>query len=103
MHKPVSLAVIFAARARAGPRAAAASGYLRPIGASGSRRFYYALGTVSLAASPGAALSPIAVAARGGIAVAAGQPLGAHLPTTRIRFDGVVARAGVSNHFGAAR
>jgi opacity protein-like surface antigen len=64
---------------------------------------YYDLGTVSLAASPVAALSPIAVAAPGGIAVAAGQLLGAHLPTTRLRFDGVVARAGVSFHFGGAR
>lgn len=64
---------------------------------------YYDLGTVSLAASTVAALSPISVAAPGGIAVAAGQPLGAHLPTTRLRFDGVVARAGVSYHFGGAR
>jgi outer membrane immunogenic protein len=62
---------------------------------------YYDLGAVSLAASPVAVLSPLSLSAPGGIAVVTGQPLAAHLPTTRIRFDGVVARAGVSFHFGA--
>lgn len=62
---------------------------------------YYDLGAVTLNASPVGALSPLTLAAPGGIAVAAGQPLGAALPSTRIRFDGVVARAGVNFHFGA--
>jgi outer membrane immunogenic protein len=57
---------------------------------------YYDLGAVSVASSPVGAVDP------DGLNLAAGAPgalLFASGPTTRVRFDGVIARAGVSYHF----
>lgn len=61
---------------------------------------YYDLGSVGVASSPVVAVSPIAVPAIVlGTAVAAGQPLIASSPLSRLKFDGVIARAGVNYHF----
>ncbi len=61
---------------------------------------YYDLGSVAFASSPVVAVSPITVpAAVLGTAVNAGQPLIANNPVTRIKYDGVIARAGVDYHF----
>jgi len=59
---------------------------------------YYDLGNVTLASSPVATLAPISVAF-GSLAFAAGQPLIANAPATRVRFDGVMVRTGVNYHF----
>jgi outer membrane immunogenic protein len=66
---------------------------------------YYDLGSVAFASSPVVAVSPITVPAIVlGTAVNAGQPLIASNPVTRVKYDGVIARAGVNYHFnwGAA-
>ena len=65
---------------------------------------YYDLGGATLSSSPVAALSPFAVPARvlAPVGVSAGQLLIANAPATRVRFDGVIVRAGVNYHFNWA-
>ncbi len=62
---------------------------------------YYDLGSATFASSPVLFMSPVAIAVPG---FAFGGPLMANMPTTRVRFDGVIARVGVNYHFnwGAA-
>jgi outer membrane immunogenic protein len=61
---------------------------------------YYDLGNVVFASSPVVAVSPITVPAIVlGTAINAGQPLIANNPVTRLKYDGVIARAGVNYHF----
>ncbi len=61
---------------------------------------YYDLGGLTFASSPVVATSPFAVpAAVLGTAVNVGQPLIANAPATRVKFDGVIARAGINYHF----
>jgi hypothetical protein len=57
------------------------------------------LGKATFASSPIVAASPITIAVPPFLAVNAGQPLIASTPTTRVAYDGVVLRAGVSYHF----
>jgi outer membrane immunogenic protein len=59
---------------------------------------YYDLGTVALASSPLIGIAPIGIAA-GPLAVNADQVLIASNPATHIKFDGVIARAGINYHF----
>jgi outer membrane immunogenic protein len=59
---------------------------------------YYDLGGGRIYSSPVALPSPLGVNL-GGINVAAGQLLMANSPVTHVRFDGVIARAGVNYHF----
>jgi outer membrane immunogenic protein len=58
---------------------------------------YFNLGNVTLASSPVAGVSPINFGFP--VGVAAGQVLIANNPVTRVRFDGVIARVGISHHF----
>jgi outer membrane immunogenic protein len=60
---------------------------------------YYDLGKATFASSPIVAASPVTIAVPPFLAVNAGQPLIANRPTTRVAYDGVVLRAGVSYHF----
>jgi outer membrane immunogenic protein len=62
---------------------------------------YYDLGSVALPSSPITAAAPIGVPANvlGPVGVDAGQVLMVNVPTTRVKFDGVVARAGINYHF----
>jgi outer membrane immunogenic protein len=59
---------------------------------------YYDRGTVALASSPLIGIAPIGIAA-GPLAVNAGQVLIANNPVTRVKFDGIIARAGINYHF----
>jgi outer membrane immunogenic protein len=70
---------------------------------------YYDLGAAEFGSSPIASVSPITlvvppIGGATGLAVNAGQVLIASAPVTRVRFDGVIARAGLNYHFnwGAA-
>jgi outer membrane immunogenic protein len=60
---------------------------------------YYQLGDATLNANPVVAVSPITLAVPPFLAVNAGQALIANKPATRVRYDGVVVRAGVNFHF----
>ncbi len=60
---------------------------------------YYQLGTVALNASPVIAASPTTIAVPPFLTVNAGQALIANKPATRVSYDGVIVRAGVSYHF----
>jgi outer membrane immunogenic protein len=60
---------------------------------------YYDLGTVSFGSTGVAAVSPINVALLGGAINILGGSLLTNVPTTRIQYDGVMARAGVNYHF----
>ena len=60
---------------------------------------YYDLGKASVGSSPVVAASPITVVVPPFLAVNAGRPLIANRPMTRVAYDGVVVRAGVSYHF----
>ncbi|PPD46457.1 MAG: outer-membrane immunogenic protein precursor [Methylocystis sp.] len=60
---------------------------------------YYDLGTVSFGSTGVAAVSPINVALLGGAVNILGGSLLTNVPTTRIQYDGVMARAGVNYHF----
>ncbi|MGA8169462.1 MAG: outer membrane beta-barrel protein [Methylocystis sp.] len=59
---------------------------------------YYDLGGGNIYSSPVALLSPLTVNL-GGIHAAAGQLLLANAPVTHVKFDGVIARAGINYHF----
>jgi opacity protein-like surface antigen len=65
---------------------------------------YYDLGGATLSSSPVAALSPFSVPAKvlAPVGISAGQILIANAPATRVRFDGVIVRAGVNYHFNWA-
>jgi len=60
---------------------------------------YYQLGNVALNASPVIAASPITIAVPPNLAVNSGQALIANKSVTRVSYDGVIVRAGVSYHF----
>ena len=60
---------------------------------------YYQLGEVTLGSAPVVAVSPITLAVPPFLSVNAGQALIANKPVTRVRYDGVVVRAGVNFHF----
>ncbi len=64
---------------------------------------YYNLGTFMLASSPVAVNCVAACASAGGTGaggpLAAGSMMWTNAPTTKIQFDGVIARAGVNYHF----
>ena len=60
---------------------------------------YYQLGSATLNSSPIVTTSPITIGVPPFLAVSAGQPLIASKPSTRVRFDGVMLRAGVNYHF----
>jgi outer membrane immunogenic protein len=60
---------------------------------------YYQLGEVTLRSAPVVAVSPVTLAAPPFLSVNAGQALIANKPVTRVRYDGVVVRAGVNFHF----
>ncbi|MEF3366007.1 porin family protein [Methylocystis sp. 9N] len=55
---------------------------------------YYDLGSATMASSPVIYMSPISIPFLG-----IGGPLAANVPTSRIKYDGVIARAGVNYHF----
>lgn len=57
---------------------------------------YYDLGSATFASSPVVYMSPVSIAGPG---FAFGGPLMANAPSTRVRYDGVIARAGVNYHF----
>jgi outer membrane immunogenic protein len=59
---------------------------------------YYDLGGGNINSSPVALLSPLTVHL-GGINVTSGQPLIINSPVTHVKFDGVIARAGINYHF----
>jgi outer membrane immunogenic protein len=59
---------------------------------------YYDLGCANIYSSPVSLVSPLTVKL-GGINVTSGQPLIANSPVTHIKFDGVIARAGINYHF----
>ncbi|MGD9657810.1 MAG: outer membrane protein [Methylocystis sp.] len=58
---------------------------------------YYDLGSATFSSSPVIAISPLGIGGFGG-------PFIANVPTTRVKFDGVIARVGINYHFnwGAA-
>ena len=56
---------------------------------------YYDLGSASFASSPVGAMDPDGTNGGG----FAGAPLFANSPVTRVRYDGVIARAGLNYHF----
>ena len=60
---------------------------------------YYQLGNDTLNGSPVVAAAPVAIAVPPYLAVSAGQALIANKPATRVSYDGVIFRAGVSYHF----
>jgi outer membrane immunogenic protein len=62
---------------------------------------YYDLGSANFTSSPVVYMSPVSIAVGG---FAFGGPLMINAPTTRVRYDGVIARVGVNYHFnwGAA-
>ncbi len=53
---------------------------------------YYDLGSASFSSSPVIAVSPVGILGFGG-------PFIANVPTTRVRYDGVIARMGINYHF----
>lgn len=59
---------------------------------------YYNLGSAALYSTPVSLVSPFTINL-GGVNVSAGQLLTANAPVTRIKYDGVIARAGVNYHF----
>jgi outer membrane immunogenic protein len=59
---------------------------------------YYDLGGGRIYSSPVALLSPLTVNL-GGINATAGQLMIANAPVTHVKFDGVIARAGINYHF----
>ena len=60
---------------------------------------YYQLDNVTVQSSPVIAASPVTIAVPPYLAVSAGQALIANKPATRVSYDGVIVRAGVSYHF----
>ena len=60
---------------------------------------YYQLGNASLNASSVIAAAPFSIAVPPFVTVNAGQALIANKPATRVSYDGVIVRAGVSYHF----
>ena len=60
---------------------------------------YYQLGDATLDSASVVAVSPITLAVPPFLSVNAGQALIANNPATRVRYDGVVVRAGVNFHF----
>jgi outer membrane immunogenic protein len=63
---------------------------------------YYDLGSAAFQSSPISLLSPFTINL-GGINVAAGQLVAANTTATHVRFDGVMARAGLNYHFNFTR
>jgi outer membrane immunogenic protein len=59
---------------------------------------YYDLGNAAISSSPVSLVSPFTIHL-GGVNVSAGQLLIANAPVTRIKYDGVIVRAGVNYHF----
>ena len=59
---------------------------------------YYDLGSAAIYSSPVSLVSPRTINL-GGINASAGQLLIANAPVTRIKYDGVIVRAGVNYHF----
>jgi outer membrane immunogenic protein len=59
---------------------------------------YYDLGNAGIYSSPVSLVSPFTLKL-GGVNVTAGQLLIASTPVTRIKYDGVIARAGINYHF----
>ena len=57
---------------------------------------YYDLGSATFTSSPVVYMSPVSIAVGG---FAFGGPLMINAPTTRVRYDGVIARVGVNYHF----
>lgn len=55
---------------------------------------YYDLGSATFASSPVIYMSPISIPLIG-----LGGPLAMNVPTTRVKYDGVIARVGVNYHF----
>jgi len=60
---------------------------------------YYQLGNANLNSSPVVTTSPVTISVPPYLPVSAGQPLIASKPSTRVRYDGVMLRAGVNYHF----
>jgi len=59
---------------------------------------YYDLGGARIYSNPVSVLSPFTINL-GGINVSAGQLMIANAPVTHVKFDGVIARAGINYHF----
>lgn len=67
---------------------------LTPSWSVKAEALYYDLGSTTFASSPVTYVSPVAIPLIG-----FGGPIAANVPTTRVRYDGVIARVGVNYHF----